>query len=142
MHEVNINSNVSQSFEIYGRLDRVDQNHEGDVIIDYKTGITASKKSITNGENVQLPMYALLNDLKHKTHTHQVEFVSIGEKNTVKSNAVIKEDELEQLKKSHLERLQKFSQSLKNKIPFSALANDETCQRCDAFGVCRKPFWT
>ena len=141
-HEVNVKSNISHSFEAYGRLDRVDHNADGDVVIDYKTGMTTSKKSIVNGEQVQLPMYALLNDQTHATQTTQVEFVKIGEKNTVKSTSVIKADELEQLKKLHLERLQEFIQSMNNKMPFTALANDDTCQRCDAFGICRKPFWT
>ena len=141
-HEIKVKVDINQSFEVFGRLDRVDSATEGDVIIDYKTGQAASKKSITNGEQVQLPMYAVLNDYANQTQTNQVEFVSIGNKNSVKSTATIHGDELDQLKKQHLERLQEFFHSLNNNIPFSALANDETCQRCDVFGVCRKPYWS
>ncbi|MEM7401646.1 MAG: PD-(D/E)XK nuclease family protein [Pseudomonadota bacterium] len=141
-HEIKVNANINQSFEAVGRIDRVDSSAKGDVIIDYKTGQTASKKSIINGEQVQLPMYAVLNDNDSQTKSHQVEFVAIGGNNSVKSTATIFGDELDQLKKHHLERLTEFFISIKNNIPFTALANEETCQRCDAFGICRRPYWS
>jgi len=141
LHETVVTVNVNEHFQAYGRLDRVDNNRDGDAIIDYKTGQTPAKKSIINGEQVQLPMYALLNDETNSANTTQVEYVSIGDKNTVKENATIKDVELEDLKKMHLDRLHTFFQSMNQDIPFTAFASDETCQRCDAYGICRKPFW-
>ncbi len=140
-HEAEKTLNINNSTQIHGRLDRVDRSSDGFSIIDYKTGVTPSKKSIIAGEQVQLPMYALLNESHTDEKTSQVEFVSIGENNTVKSIAVIKGEELDNLKSEHLHRLQMFFQSLNQNTPFTALASNDTCERCDAAGVCRNSFW-
>ncbi len=140
-HEISKKYNIDETSQIHGRLDRVDRSSEGYAIIDYKTGITPTKKSIIAGEQVQLPMYALLNEGNTNEKTTQVEFVAIGDNNTVKSIAVIKDNELDNLKNEHLHRLQSFFKSLQQDIPLTALANNDTCERCDAFGVCRKSFW-
>ncbi len=140
-HELAISMPINTQFQAFGRLDRVDNNNSGDAIIDYKTGQTPSKKSVVNGEQVQLPMYALLNDSNASTSTTRAEYVVIGKNNTVKETAIIKDTELEELKKMHLDRLHAFFQSMNENLPFTALANEETCKRCDAFGICRKPFW-
>ena len=86
-------------------------------------------------------MYALLNESNTDEKTSKFEFVAIGDNNTVRSIAIIKDDELEKLKSEHLHRLQAFFQSLNQDTPFTALASDDTCERCDAIGVCRKNFW-
>ena len=140
-HETAISIPVNTQFRAYGRLDRVDYSDAGDAIIDYKTGQMPSKKNIINGEQVQLPMYALLNDYNNQSNTTQVEYVAIGKNNTVKENAAIKNDELEELKNMHLDRLHVFFQSMNERLPFTALASDESCQRCDAYGICRKSYW-
>jgi len=130
------------SWEIkHGRLDRVDKSDNGFSIIDYKTGLSPTKKSIIAGEQVQLPMYAVLNDHSPDNKTTQVEYVAIGDNNTVKSLAVIKDVELEELKSEHLSRLKSFFDSLNKDTPFTALATDDTCERCSAIGICRKGFW-
>ena len=107
-HETSVHLSINKNLQAYGRLDRVDQSQDGYAIIDYKTGQTPSKSSVLSGEQVQLPMYALLQDADNKTTTSQVEFVAIGDKNNVKSLAVIKNDELNELKQEHLSRLQSF----------------------------------
>lgn len=140
-HEAAKKLNINDSSQIHGRLDRVDKFADGFSIIDYKTGMTPTKKSIIAGEQVQLPMYALLNESNTDEKTSQVEFVAIGDNNTVKSIAMIKDNQLDSLKSEHLHRLQTFFRSLNQDIPFTALASDETCERCEAFGVCRKSFW-
>jgi len=140
-HEAEKKLNINDASQIHGRLDRVDMSADGFSIIDYKTGITPSKKSIMAGEQVQLPMYALLNESDTDKKTSQVEFVAIGDSNAVKSIAIIKDEELEHLKNDHLHRLQMFFQSLNQDTPFAALASNDTCEKCDAFGVCRKSFW-
>ncbi len=140
LHEKKVELNFDNA-NVYGRLDRVDKSTDGYSIIDYKTGQTPSKISVLSGEQVQLPMYALLNDSDENTSTRQVEYVSIGDKNTVRSIVSIKENDLDELKQQHLARLRSFFEDLNKDVPFTALASDETCQRCDAFGVCRKSFW-
>jgi ATP-dependent helicase/nuclease subunit B len=140
-HEVSKNRSLNDSFQVHGRLDRVDKFSDGLAVIDYKTGMTATKKTIEAGEEVQLPMYALINDYDIDEVTTQVEFVSIGKDNDVKSVAIIKGDELELLKNEHLKRLDGFFKSLNKKTPLTALASADICERCDAYGVCRKAFW-
>lgn len=140
-HEVSKKLNINESYQVHGRLDRVDKSTDGYAVIDYKTGFTPTKKSIIAGEHVQLPMYALLNEGNTDEKTSQVEFVAIGDGNTVKSIAMIKDDQLDSLKSEHLQRLQAFFHSLNQDTPFTALATDDTCERCDAYGVCRKSFW-
>ncbi len=142
-HETSKKITVNHSSQVHGRLDRVDEFEEGFAIVDYKTGISPTKKSIITGEQVQLPMYALLNEdnISQPKTTTQVEFVSIGESNAVKSLAKISGNELDELKTAHLHRLESFFKSLNQDTPFTALATNDTCERCDAFGICRKSFW-
>ncbi len=140
-HEAEKKLNINNTLQLHGRLDRIDRNAEGFSIIDYKTGMTPTKKSILAGEQVQLPMYALLNESNTDVKTSQVEYVTIGENNSVKSIAVIKNEELDNLKSEHLQRLEDFFQNLNQDIPFTALASNDTCERCDAAGVCRNSFW-
>ncbi len=140
-HEISRKLIIDDSSQVHGRLDRVDKSGDGFAVIDYKTGITPPKKSILAGEQVQLPMYALLNESNTGKPTTQVEFVSIGENNLVKSLAIIKDDELSSLKIEHLHRLRSFFINLNKGAKFTALATDDECERCDAFGVCRKYFW-
>lgn len=145
---------LDESSRVHGRLDRIDKSNDGYAIVDYKTGLTATTKSIIAGEQVQLPMYALLNDAIESDNisenisgsttnrvTSQVEFVSIGKDNAVKSTAIIKQDDLDLLKRKHLSRLQAFFESLNHDTAFTALAGDDICKTCDAFGVCRKSAW-
>ena len=140
-HETSKQHNIDKSSHVHGRLDRIDKFANGYAIVDYKTGLTPTKKSIIAGEQVQLPMYALLNENNTDEKTTQVEYVAIGDNNTVKSTAVIKNDELDSLKNEHLRRLTSFFESLNKDTAFTALATDDTCERCDAFGICRKSFW-
>lgn len=140
-HEAEKKLNINDTSQIHGRLDRVDKSKDGYAIIDYKTGTTPTKKSIIAGEQVQLPMYALLNENNTNDKTSQVEYVTIGENNIVKSIALIKDEELDHLKSEHLLRLENFFKHLNQDIPFTALATNDTCERCDAAGVCRNSFW-
>ena len=140
-HEAEKRLNINDSSQINGRLDRVDKFENGFSIVDYKTGVTPTKKSIMSGEQVQLPMYACLNESNISEKTTQVEFVAIGDSNMVKSVAVIKNDELDHLKSDHITRLQTFFQSLNKDTPLTALARNDTCEKCTAAGVCRHSFW-
>jgi len=141
-HEVSKQLDINETLQVHGRLDRIDKSENGYAIIDYKTGEVPRKKHISAGEHVQLPMYALLNESHTENTSTQVEFVRIGDKNTVRSESIIKDDDLNNLKIEHFHRLQSFFESLNQGVEFTALANDETCERCDAVGVCRKSFWT
>ena len=135
-HEFSSSENISPATSIRGRIDRVDQSAQGYAIIDYKTGQTPSKKSITAGEQVQLPAYALLHE-----NCNRVEYVSIGKKDTIKPQALFEKDQLEGLVKKHRTRLSEFFSALDNGAHFTALAEDNTCDWCEVRGLCRKDYW-
>ena len=45
------------------RIDRLDQSDRGQAIVDYKTSRVPDTVTVTSGENIQLPFYAL--NLEH-----------------------------------------------------------------------------
>ena len=135
-HEYAAQLKISENLLLKGQIDRIDSSNETFSIIDYKTGTTPSKKEITAGEKVQLPSYALL-----VNNCNQVEFVNIGKDHTVKSEAVIKDKELHDLVQLHHNRLNEFSKQLNNEVQLPALSEDESCDWCDAKGLCRKEYW-
>lgn len=136
-HEIKLEESLTPSASIRGRVDRIDRNDTDYAIIDYKTGSTPTIKTITAGEQIQLPTYALLHE-----NCKQVEYVNIGKNNTVKTEATLKEDQLETLVQEHRRRLTQFFDALKNDNPgFTALAEDDVCDRCEARGLCRKDYW-
>ncbi len=136
-HEITLEGSITPSASIRGRVDRIDRSDTDYAIIDYKTGSTPTIKTITAGEQIQLPAYALLHE-----NCKQVEYVNIGKNNTVKTEATLKEEQLESLVQEHRRRLTQFFDSLKNDNPgFTALAEDDVCDRCEARGLCRKDYW-
>ncbi len=127
---------VNPSLELKGRLDRIDRTSDSYGVIDYKTGQTPTKKSILAGEETQLPSYALI-----QNNCAQVEFVNIGKDNSVKSESIIKDDELNTITHQHKLRLIEFSKALTKEAKFIAQADDETCSKCYARVLCRKDYW-
>ncbi len=135
-HEIPMHKNINNKITIKGRADRIDKFKDNYAIIDYKTGQTPTQKSILIGEEVQLPMYAYLSE-----NCSQVEFVSIGKNNTVKSESIIKGKQLEELINQHAKRLNEIEESLSNEIQLAAHAEDNICERCEYKGLCRKGHW-
>ncbi len=135
-HEVSLRINLDATTSLTGRIDRIDKSAEGYAIVDYKTGQTPSQKSVLAGDQVQLPLYAYLNG-----NCSQVEYVTIGKDNSVKTMSVLKDDQLENLIQEHHNRLLEFANTLKNKLRLTALADDDTCERCGVRGLCRKDYW-
>ena len=143
-HESKLEEDITPSTSIRGRVDRIDRIDTDDdadtdteyAIIDYKTGYTPSKKDIAAGEQIQLPAYALL----HK-NCKRVEYVNIGKNDTVKTEAAFEGLQLEQLVDKHNERLTEFFKVLDDNPRFTALAEDEVCDWCEAKGLCRKDYW-
>ena len=135
-HEKTLSKNINDIISLRGRVDRIDKSSGGNAIIDYKTGQTPSRKSITAGEQVQLPTYALLDD-----ECCQVEYVTIGKNNTVKTEARIEGDELKELADANQNRLDKICSALMSSSQFTAHADDDTCKQCEVSGLCRKEYW-
>jgi len=140
-HEKKFDYEINKHANINGRVDRVDRCAEGLAIIDYKTGVSATRKSILAGEQVQLPMYALLNTSVNNEPVTRVEYLDIGKDNKVKSSAIVKKDDLDELKDEHLQRIQEFFTNISQDLAFTAHGSDDICEKCNAVGVCRKVYW-
>lgn len=144
-HEITLKEDITPSASMRGRVDRIDRIEHDDTgndtdtnyaIIDYKTGYTPSKKDIAAGEQIQLPAYALL-----KENCKRVEYVSIGKNDTVKTEAAFEGTQLEKLVDEHNKRLTEFFKALDDNPRFTALAEDDVCDWCEAKGLCRKDYW-
>ena len=135
-HEISLSNNIKENISLHGRVDRIDSSSYGNAIIDYKTGQTPSRKSIIAGEHVQLSSYALLDE-----NCCQIEYVTIGKNNDVKTEARIKGDELQELVDANLNRINIFSKNLNSGIHFTAHADDDTCRWCEVRGLCRRDYW-
>jgi ATP-dependent helicase/nuclease subunit B len=122
---------------LYGRLDRIDNHAEQLAIIDYKTGSTASKPEVEQGESVQLPFYALL----YGEHVHSVEYLAIDTReHTVKSKVTLADDELDTLVSEHHARLAVLADTLLQGRPLPAWPG-KACQYCEMDGLCRHEDW-
>ncbi len=117
--------------QLKGRLDRIDSNDDGEVIIDYKTGGSAAAADILDGESVQLPFYTML----RQSNTIACKYVTIDDK--IKET-VIEQPELSIISELNHERLNTIHLQLKNNQAVTAWGDDIVCRYCDYQGVCRK----
>jgi ATP-dependent helicase/nuclease subunit B len=126
-------------FVLHGRLDRVDMNAEGDFsVIDYKTQRpeVLKRKLESVGEDVQLPVYALL----WGGPVAAALFLSVERGGGVKE--VPLGTELAQLADATRVRLGTMVDALYNASPLVAQGIDAVCQYCEVRGLCRRNYWT
>jgi ATP-dependent helicase/nuclease subunit B len=126
-------------FVLHGRLDRVDVNGEGDFsVIDYKTQRpeVLKRKLESVGEDVQLPVYALL----WGGPVAAALFLSVERGGGVKE--VPLGTEIAQLADATRERLGTMVDALYNASPLVAQGIDAVCQYCEVRGLCRRNYWT
>ncbi|MCW8956298.1 MAG: PD-(D/E)XK nuclease family protein [Gammaproteobacteria bacterium] len=121
--------------ELNGRLDRIDKNDDGYILIDYKTGKTASQKDIEQGEDVQLLSYAALMEQVNK-----IAYLSL-DNGVVKVPAKLEDEQLHELSDMSRQRLIEMNQQLKNGSALPAWGDEKTCGYCDMKGLCRKQVW-
>jgi len=123
------------SYEIRGRLDRVDHRGVGTGIVDYKTGAVPDARAVAAGEAVQLPLYALL----HAQPVERVEYLRLdGE---VKSAVVLEGESLRALAQLSGERFDKLVDDLHAGAPLPAWGDEATCGYCEFGPVCRRQLW-
>jgi ATP-dependent helicase/nuclease subunit B len=126
-------------FVLHGRLDRVDMNAEGDFsVIDYKTQRpeVLKRKLESVGEDVQLPVYALL----WGGPVAAALFLSVERGGGVKE--VPLGTEVAQLADATRVRLGTMVDALYNASPLVAQGIDAVCQYCEVRGLCRRNYWT
>ena len=122
---------------MHGRLDRIDQSSDGQMIIDYKTGRTARQADVDSGEDVQLVSYAMLND-----NATTVAYVALDAPGAgVKTAALLQDEQLEDIKHDCSQRLVEIYRLMRQQHPLIAWGDDDTCGYCNFRGLCRKDFW-
>jgi ATP-dependent helicase/nuclease subunit B len=125
------------SVELYGRIDRIDHNVDGEVgaaLIDYKT---QSAKLIRDRlkDDVQLPAYALMHG-----HAAQAGYVSLDDETVVAVASGNAEGELTAAAEAQGRRLGHAFGAMRDGAPLPAHGVDSACRWCEISGMCRKAF--
>ena len=119
-----------------GRIDRIDRRSDGAGIVDYKTGTTPQQDAVINGEEVQLPFYALLAD----DAVHQMEYLSL-DATRFGSRTVLQGDELHAIVEQNGERLHTLMTEVAMGATLPAWGDELTCRYCAMAGICRRSAW-
>jgi len=123
--------------ELYGRLDRVDENAEGErAVLDYKTSSLPSLVAkLKNAEDHQLPFYGLLSG-QTMAAAHYVAL----EPSRDKTGDVAAPD-FEKQQQALQQQIITVVQAIANDAPLPANGIESVCQYCDVRGLCRKGVW-
>jgi ATP-dependent helicase/nuclease subunit B len=135
-----LETELDGSVRIYGFLDRVDRNRKNNshAIIDYKTGITARQEDVDSGENVQLSIYALLDD-----EASDVSYLSVdSSQQKIETRSCLSGEDLEINREHNRTRLLDMFDQMKNSASLTAWGDDDVCCYCNFSGLCRKDEWT
>lgn len=143
---------ISDNVAIQGKIDRVDQQQNGLVILDYKTGQTRKKDEIIEGEAVQLPFYLLLlmteNDPKFAKflgpgNDHVTAFyVDLYNNKKVSSKAIVEDQELLESVDRNKHRLVAVMDQLRQGHEAPAWGSVDVCKYCRMDVLCRKQMWS
>lgn len=135
--EVVINTPQGARVTLRGRIDRIDAAGDGAVaVIDYKTQRrdTLRKKVEAPGEDVQLPVYALLWGNPVTT----AQFLSL-ERDGV--DAVDLGPDVMAVAASERDRLGSLFDQMRAGAPMPAHGVDAVCDYCEMRGLCRRNYW-
>lgn len=128
-----------RSLTLKGRIDRVDVRTDDGIdayaVLDYKTQSRDDlrKKLKQPGEDVQLPVYALL----LADAVVEAAFVPLDEKEGIKA---VPQDDIYALSESVRQRLGEIFKQLHRGAPLPAQGRDADCARCEMSGLCRKDY--
>ncbi|MCG6899938.1 MAG: PD-(D/E)XK nuclease family protein [Gammaproteobacteria bacterium] len=118
-----------------GRLDRIDCNATGTAVLDYKTGFIPGQDEVDQGEEVQLPSYALLTD----TMPQRVEYLQVDKK--ISNRICLESERLEELADAVKQRLVTVLGEIEAGATLPAWGDTRTCGYCEMSGLCRKQAW-
>jgi ATP-dependent helicase/nuclease subunit B len=139
LSEKSLEAPLNENTKIVGRLDRIDKNNKDNshAVIDYKTGITARQEEINTGENVQLSIYALLDD-----SASEVSYLSVDSSyQKVEAKSSLSGENLEINREHNKQRLIELFMQMKNSAPMPAWGDATVCRYCHFSGLCRKAEW-
>ncbi|MHB1590296.1 MAG: PD-(D/E)XK nuclease family protein [Sulfuricella sp.] len=128
-----------RSLTLKGRIDRVDTRlDDGEAayaVLDYKTQSRAGlqKKLETPGEDVQLPVYALLLE----ESVVEAAFVPVDEDG---STRLVPQEDIYALSKATGQRLRELFNALYRGAALPAQGTDQACAWCEMSGLCRKDY--
>lgn len=133
---IEITTPKGNRLELRGRLDRVDAGPAGAAVVDYKTSDSSRLKKLLEqpGEDVQLPVYALLWGVP----VAEALFLSM-EREEVK--AVALGPDVQPLADAVRARLCEVFDALAAGAPLPAQGVEGACEYCEARGLCRRNYW-
>lgn len=135
--EVEEEQTLGQDLALYGKIDLWVEQGEDRYIVDYKTGALPTLKSIEQGEDIQLALYALL-----KEGVHNASYLSLK---VGKYEREFKQRDINfaQEKYHHLagQRLQDMHSDYQRGAKLTAWGDEKTCAYCEWHGICRRPAW-
>jgi len=123
--------------ELYGRLDRVDENAEGErAVLDYKTSSLPSLAAkLRNAEDHQLPFYGLLSG-QTMAAAHYVALEPYRDK-----TGDVAAPDFEAQQQALQQQIITVMQAIGNDAPLPANGIESVCQYCEVRGLCRKGVW-
>ncbi|MHB1292620.1 MAG: PD-(D/E)XK nuclease family protein, partial [Sulfuricella sp.] len=128
-----------RSLTLKGRIDRVDaRSDDGEAayaVLDYKTQSRAGlqKKLETPGEDVQLPVYAVLLEQP----VVEAAFVPVDEDGSTK---LVPQEDIYALSQATGQRLRELFNALYRGAALPAQGSDQACTWCEMSGLCRKDY--
>ena len=127
---------LSPGHSLSGRLDRVDRNDSGTLVLDYKTGGIPGQDEIDSGEEVQLPSYALLMD----TPPQRVEYLSVDGR--IAARSFLEGEALADIAAAVKARLVTVLGEIEAGAALPAWGDVDTCKYCEMSGLCRQQAWS
>ena len=129
--EALIQTKLNNDFSLYGQIDRIDSDTQHFAVVDYKTGSSKpSKRKVMNGELVQLPFYALLDE-----NITQAEYLNLGTQGLATASATLNKEELSALKSAHKTRLENLLNDLLKGSVLKAHGNYILCKYLHYLGL-------
>lgn len=128
-----------RSLTLKGRIDRVDtRSDDGEAayaVLDYKTQsrVGLQKKLEAPGEDVQLPVYALLLE----ESVVEAAFVPVDEDG---STRLVAQEDIYALSQATGQRLRELFNALYRGAALPAQGSDQACAWCEMSGLCRKDY--
>jgi len=125
-----------ETLSLKGRLDRLDSGPIGLAVLDYKMKSKAAlvKQLKQPGEDVQLPVYALLaGEL-----ATAAAYLSFDQDQVA---LVQPEEDIQALAQQVATRLQSLFEELYNNAGLPAHGAETACAMCEMEGLCRRSYW-